>query len=109
MAVPKPAWIVQVVPPRDFFEDCTLTVPRWVEENNEYESSGEKWQQFIEACSLALSGIIAHGGLRQEPRVGFDPAHDRPYFIFKTENGGATIFVSRFGLHGDDFDSNQES
>ena len=98
----KAAWKVQECTPRDQFNTCTLTIEQWLA-NTEVDGFGlktktAKWQALMEACSLALRGIESQDGLRQEPRVGYDPARDQPFFIFKAENDGTTYLVSPYGI-----------
>jgi hypothetical protein len=52
----------------------------------------------MEACSLALPGVKSQDGLRQEPRVGYDPVGDQLFFIFKASNNGTTYLVSPYGI-----------
>lgn len=57
-----------------------------------------RWQAFMEACALALPCVNSQDGLRQEPRVGYDPNRDQPFFIFKASNKGTTCLVSPRGI-----------
>lgn len=95
-------WQVQECPPRDHFETCTLTIEQWLA-NSDTDGYGltnktSKWQAFMAACALALPGVNSQSGLRQEPRVGYDPRGDQPFFIFKASNNGTTYLVSPHGL-----------
>jgi len=104
--LPVRSWIAQAVPPRDQFETCTLTIEQWLanEEEDGFLLKGKaaKWSAIMEACALVLPGIRRQDGLRQEPRVGFDPISDQPYFVFKASNNGTTFFVSPSGLSFDE-------
>lgn len=95
------AWKLQVVPPRDFFGNCTLTIEQWLandEADGPLGTRTGKWNAFMEACALARPGVVHEDGLRHEPRVGFDPIADQTYFIFKASNNGTTYVVSEQGI-----------
>ena len=98
----KAPWKVQECTPRDQFETCTLTIEQWLSNTDEdgfgLKDKTAKWQALMEACSLALAGVQSQDGLRQEPRVGYDPARDQPFFIFKASNNGTTYLVSPHGI-----------
>jgi hypothetical protein len=98
-------WRIQAVPPRDQFETCTLTIEQWLANTDTdgygLDSKAAKWRAVMKACALALPGVQRQDGLRQEPRVGFDPIGDQPYFIFKASNNGTTFLVSPEGLNFD--------
>lgn len=104
MAVkPKsPSWKLQVTTPRDQFENCTLSIVQWLQNSDQdgfgLEKTTAKWEAFMEACRLALPGVQSQDGLRQEPRVGYDPAGDQPFFLFKASNNGTTFLVSPHGI-----------
>lgn len=94
-------WRVQKCLPRDQFETCTLTIEQWLA-NTERDEFGppdkaKKWSLLMNACALALPGIN-EDGLRQEPRVGYDPHTDQMFFIFKASNNGTTYLVSPRGI-----------
>lgn len=99
-------WIVQAVPARDQFEACTLTMAQWLANSDadefQLEGKTEKWRAVMDACALVLPGLQRQGGLRQEPRVGFDPIRDQPYFLFKAVNNGVTFIVSPQGMPFED-------
>jgi len=96
------SWRVQECYPRDQFETCTLTIEQWLEnqESDEFGPSDKatKWVLLMAACALALPGVTKDG-LRQEPRVGYDPFGDQMFFIFKASNNGTTYLVSPHGIH----------
>jgi|SRR2546426_1145215 len=102
MKADNTSWKVQECTPRDQFETCTLTVEQWLANDEEdgygMKTRAAKWQALMEACSLALPGIQSQDGLRQEPRIGYDPAEDQPFFIFKASNNGTTYLVSPHGI-----------
>ncbi len=106
---PKPQWQVQECFLRDQYESCTLTIEQWfVSSSNDshgFNRKATKWQAFMEACALALPDVLTQDGLSQEPRVGYDPRGDQPFFIFKASNNGATFLVSPNGIemHEDEF------
>ena len=99
---PQPKWQVQECFLRDQFENCTLTIEQWFvswsNDSHGFNRKADKWQAFMEACVLALPGILLQDGLSQEPRVGYDPRGDQPFFIFKASNNGATFLVSPNGI-----------
>lgn len=89
---------VQFCQARDFFDDCTVTIEQWIAAPSPDPSGPSpvmKWKTFIAACALVADRM---DGLRQEPRVGYDPRSDRSFFIFKQENNGDTFLVSRDGI-----------
>jgi len=100
------SWIVQAVPARDQFEACTLTIEQWLANSDadefQLEGKTEKWRVIMEASAQVLPGLLRHGGLRQAPRVGFDPIRDQPYFLFKAVNNGVTFIVSPQGMPFED-------
>lgn len=101
-AQPPIQWKVQECFPRDQFETCTLTIEQWLS-NSDSDGYGltsrtAKWQALMKACALALPGVTSQDGLRQEPRVGYDPLGDQPFFIFKASNNGTTYLVSPWGI-----------
>jgi hypothetical protein len=96
----KKPWKIQECLPRDLFEHCTLTIEQWLanEGPGSYRRKTDKWQAIMEASALALPRIASHRGLRQEPRVGYDPGKDQPFFIFKASHAGITFLVSPDGI-----------
>ncbi len=95
-------WRVQTVAPRDHFETCTLTVEQWLE-GSESDGLGlrtpaQKWEALMAASVLAAPGVAAQDGLRQSPRIGYDPRRDQLFFIFKASNNGTTLLVSPLGI-----------
>ena len=86
-------WSVQECFPLDFFDTCTLTVEQWLANTDEPNGRTAKWATLIHACSL-VEKYIAVDGLRQEPRIGYDPGNDGTYFIFKVSNNGTTYLVA---------------
>ena len=100
MSTNKP-WVLQRCLPRDNFETATVSIGDWLGRHiYNMTSFNAKWMPFLQACALAYPGVKAQGGLRGEPRVGFDPAKDQPYFIFKASTTGATFLVSPAGVVG---------
>ncbi len=102
VTAPPVEWRVQECFPRDQFESCTLTIEQWLS-NSDHDGYGmpnrtAKWQVLMKACALALPGVTSQDGLRQEPRVGYDPRGDQLVFIFKASNNGTTYFVSPHGV-----------
>src|SRR5689334_21838149 len=93
MTSPRPTWKVQVAFPRDYFDEATLTIEQWLANGD----ARQKWRTLIEVSALAAPHI-ASDGLREAPRVGFDPVGDQTYFLFKLENNGTTVFVSSDGI-----------
>src|SRR5262245_23473612 len=95
-------WTIQECLPRDQFETCTMTVEQWLANTDrdgaDLRTKTAKWQTIMEVCALALPGVESQDGLRQEPRVGYDPAGDQPFFIFKASNNGTTYLVSPSGI-----------
>ena len=90
--------ILHLTTPRDWFDDCTVTVAEWLgraplDETNPYY----RWSQWIRACAM----VSKIGRLRTEPRVGYDPVSDQHYFVFKEDNNGTTWFVAEQPLHFD--------
>lgn len=105
-AAPPIQWKVQECFPRDQFETCTMTIEQWLA-NSERDGYGlidktAKWRALMEACALALPGVKSQDGLRQEPRVGYDPLRDQPFFLFKASNNGTTYLVSPLGIEMQD-------
>lgn len=99
---PTVQWKVQECFPRDQFETCTLTIEQWLANSDDdgygLKTKAAKWQALMTACALALPGVTSQDGLRQEPRVGYDPLGDQPFFIFKASNNGTTYLVSPHGI-----------
>lgn len=94
-------WILQRCLPRDNFETATVSIGDWLSKHiYNMTSFNAKWMPFLQACALAYPGVEAQGGLREEPRVGFDPAKDQPYFLFKSSANGTTFIVSPTGIGG---------
>jgi hypothetical protein len=95
-------WKVQECFPRDQFETCTLTIEQWLANSDDdgygLTNKAAKWQALMLACALALPGVTSQDGLRQEPRVGYDPLGDQLFFIFKASNNGTTYLVSPEGI-----------
>lgn len=96
-------WKAQACTPRDHFEACTLTVEQWLANDDEPSGHGlrtkaDKWEALMEACALARPAIRAQDGLRQEPRIGYDPTRDQLFFLFKASNNGTTVLVSPDGI-----------
>jgi hypothetical protein len=91
-------WTLYAVPPRDEFDNHTLTIAQWLENEREdglgLQRASSKWQAFMEASTLVLPHVKAADGLREEPRVGYDPVGDVPFFLFKASNNGTTFVVS---------------
>ncbi len=52
----------------------------------------------MRACAQASPLLMAQDGLRTEPRVGYDPRGDQPFFLFKASNNGTTVLVSPKGV-----------
>jgi len=88
-------WSVQECFPLDFFDESTLTIEQWLANSEESQAQGRvaKWATLIHACSL-VEKYIAEDGLRQEPRVGYNPGTDASFFIFKVSNNGTTYLVA---------------
>jgi hypothetical protein len=103
---PQITWRAQIVPARDQFEGCTLTVEQWLALADQsgfwLANKASKWRVLIEVCAVARSALAACSELRQEPRVGYDPVSDQPFFIFKADNNGTTVLVSPGGIRVDD-------
>ncbi len=97
------SWKLQVTNPRDQFENCTLTIIQWLQNSDQdgfgLQGTTAKWEAFMEASRLAIDGVQSQQGLRQEPRVGYDPAGDQPFFLFKASNNGTTFLVSPHGIN----------
>lgn len=95
-------WKVDRCSARDSFEMSTRHVAQWCDGDG-VDVDGTRvgrWLVFMSACSAVLPDVIAGGGLRTAPRVGYDPVSDQPFFIFKCSQKGTTYFVSRDGIRG---------
>jgi hypothetical protein len=92
------SWTLYAVTPRDQFVNHTLTLTQWLANENEdglgLKRASAKLQAFMEASTLALPYVKAESGLRDEPRVGYDPVSDVPFFLFKASNNGTTFVVT---------------
>lgn len=80
----------------DFYEDCTLTAEEWLERKSHLPEMGSrdaKWRQLLEAY-VAARPLIGGSFIREEPRVGYSPESDSPYFLFKIDNNGDLVIVS---------------
>lgn len=94
-------WHVVFCHARDHFKNCTLTVEQWLandEPDGFWRTKADKWEALMCACALALPSITKMDGLRLDPRVGYDPAGDQPFFLFKTSNNGITFIVSPYPI-----------
>jgi hypothetical protein len=69
-------------------------VEQWLANVTEPENRTEKWRMLIRACWL-MAAHVDRDGLRQDPRVGYDPGNDGPFFIFKVANNGTTYLVAQ--------------
>lgn len=95
--------ILQKTPPRDWFDDCTVSVAAWLQKPTVDDGTDDrlrKWNRWISVCAM-VRGL---GKLRQEPRVGYDPVRDQEFFLFKEDNNGTTWWVSSQGLAFEDDD-----
>lgn len=95
-------WKVQELPPRDYYDEGTLTIPEWLDkvmDGNAFRE-GDPWLEFIYAAAMVAPLIKQYSpeGLRGEPRVGYDLVSDQIYFLFKLDNNGTTFIVSRDGV-----------
>lgn len=103
MKTPPTIWKLQVIPPLDQFNGFTLSVEQWLDNDAEtgYQmNKTAKWAVLMEAAVLVKDGVDRQGGLRQEPRVGYDAVGDQPVLIFKASNNGTTFLVSPDGVNG---------
>ncbi len=97
--IPPVTWTAESVGPLDNFEQSTLTLEQWlhnVRTSGVARSIEHAWVDFN--CAIrALTDKMASNDweFRCEPRVAYDPKHDTHYFIFKMNEDGETIVVSR--------------
>lgn len=91
----------------DFFDDCTLTIPEWLDKTHEAHARGRSIGRTEASALFIAAAALYHqygdNELRLEPRVGYVP--DQRIFIFKENNNGTTYVVSEHGIEHDNEDT----
>lgn len=86
---------VQAITPRDQYPAVTVPASRYLAD------IPSEWGRVLEATHLARPWIDSHG-LREEPRIGYDPISDQVYVLIKLDRCGVTLIVSEHGLPFDE-------
>jgi hypothetical protein len=82
--------------PLDDFEDSTVSVFHWIEMAKRSDFLGRDPEKRVMIFAKAYKEVVEmvkDTGLRQLPRVGYDPESDSSYFIFKFDHAGRTVTV----------------
>lgn len=86
---------VVAISPLDFFDDYTLAITDWMGRDSYDATIADKVERYTEAFAAVSRHPYWDGRLRCLPRVGYNPAEDEGYFIFKIDNNGTTFLVGR--------------
>ena len=92
------AYVYEVKGHLDTHKDTLRNVHEWLDASTCPEDRALRQASFDDAERLLSQVINGIGPLRHEPHVGYDWSVDRHYFIWKEDENGRCLLVSRWPM-----------